>query len=247
MSMNSIAGYTDIHTHILPGVDDGSSSVEETMQMLTAAYDEGVRTIFATPHYIPGRRNAGVEHLQEIYERICREAETVLPDLNIYLGNEIYYKDNVVNDIKSRRALTLAGTDYLLVEFSTRSEFNKIFQAVRSVTEAGYRPIIAHMERYGCLYKKERLIEDLMDAGAYIQINTESLVGNFLDRQAAFCRKLLEEGYVSFLGSDCHDNSLRKPLMRQALSKLEKTSCGEQIRKIMTENVAALLENKWIR
>lgn len=244
--MNSILGYIDIHTHILPGVDDGSSSMEETMKMLTAAYDEGVKTIVATPHYIPGRHNAGAERLREVYEQVCAEAAAVWPDLRIMLGNEIYYKDNAVNDLKSHRALTLAETDYVLVEFSVRSEYRTIFHAVRTLTEAGYRPIIAHVERYGCLYKKYDDIENLIDAGAYIQINTESLTGGFLDRRAAFCRRLLAEGYVYFLGSDCHDTGLRKPLMKTALDKLDRTTCEDQIVRIMTEYADALLNNKWI-
>ncbi len=246
MSTINTIEFVDMHTHILPEVDDGSTSMEETLQMLEMEYEEGVRTIIATPHYIPGSRNASVERLQDTYTKVCEKAAEILPELKIYLGNEIYYRDGVVRDLREQKALTLAGTDYVLVEFSVRSDNNTIFNAVKKMTEAGFRPVIAHMERYECLYRKTALVEDLIDAGAYIQINTESLPGGMFDARSAYCRSLLGDGLVHFLGSDCHDTIRRKPLMKTALSKLKKEEYKKQIDRIMDRHIHCLLENKWI-
>lgn len=245
MTMPQITGYTDLHTHILPAVDDGAADMEETIRMLKKAYDEGVRTMFATPHYIPGGRGPSAEEILAVHGQVCEKA--CFPGLRILPGNEIYCRGNVIGDLKAGKALTLAGTDYVLTEFSVRSEYKDIFQWVRSLTEAGYRPVIAHAERYGCLARDAGLTSELIDAGAYIQINTESLEGKFWDARAAWCRKLLLRGSVHFLGSDCHHADFRAPRMRSVLDGLKKDGYKEQIHRIMRENVELLLENKWIR
>ena len=141
---------------------------------------------------------------------------------------------------------TLADTDYVLLEFSTRISYKDLFGYVKAISGKHYRPIIAHAERYGCLYRKEELIKELIGAGAYIQMNTESLPGGSFNRQAAYCRSLLEKGYVHFLGTDCHDTQMRKPQMQTDLSKIKYARYDEQINKIMLHNIDCLLANKWI-
>ena len=238
--------YIDIHSHILPGVDDGAADMEETMSMLRMAYEQGTRTIIATPHYIPGKKKKSAEELREIHAKVCEQSKDIMPDLKILLGNEIYCREGVLRSITEGRALTLADTDYILLEFSTRISYKDLFGYIKAITGQHYRPIIAHVERYGCLYRKEDLIKELIGAGAYIQMNTESLPGGSFNRQAAYCRSLLEKGYVHFLGTDCHDMQTRKPQMQTDLSKIKYARYEEQINKIMLHNIDCLLANKWI-
>ena len=228
--------FLDIHSHILPGVDDGSSAMAETLGMLQIAYAEDVRTIIATPHYLPGRHNKRAEDLRRIHREVCEQAGKNMPDLKILLGNEIYFNESAIEDVKKKKALTLADTDYVLIEFSVMSESKRFFHAVRVFSEAGYRPVFAHAERYANLYKKEDIISKLIDAGAYIQINAESFAGGFMDRHAAYCRKLLELGMVHFIGSDCHNLTDRKPKMRTPLETLKKSAYTRQVEKIMSDN-----------
>ena len=238
--------YTDIHSHILPGVDDGAADIEETMSMLKMAYEQGVRTIIATPHYIPGKKKKSADELRQIHAQVCETAKESMPDLKILLGNEIYCREGVLRSITEGRTLTLADTDYVLLEFSTKISYKDLFGYVKAISGKHYRPIIAHVERYGCLYRKEELIRELIGAGAYIQMNTESLPGGSFNRQAAYCRSLLEKGYVHFLGTDCHDMQMRKPQMQTDLSKIKYPRYEEQLNKIMLHNVECLLANKWI-
>ena len=175
--------YTDIHSHILPGVDDGAADMEETLEMLKEAYEQGVRTIFATPHYIPGRKKKSAEELRQIHAEVCVAAKESMPDLKILLGNEIYCREGVLSSITEGRALTLADTAYVLLEFSTHISYKELFGYIKAISGKHYRPIIAHVERYGCLYRKEELIRELIGAGAYIQMNTESLPGGSFTRQ----------------------------------------------------------------
>lgn len=241
------AEFLDIHSHILPGVDDGASAMAETLGMLQIAYAEGVRTIVATPHYLPGRHNKRAEDLRRIHREVCEQSEKSMPDLKILLGNEIYFNESAIEDVKKKKALTLADTDYVLIEFSVMSESKRFFHAVRVFSESGYRPVLAHVERYASLYKKEETIRELIDAGAYIQINAESFAGGFMDRHAAYCRKLLELGMVHFIGSDCHNLTDRKPRMHTPLETLKKGVYTRQIEKIMSVNQDCFLHNKYIQ
>ncbi len=238
--------YTDIHSHILPGVDDGSKNMEETLALLKLCYEEGTRRIFATPHYVPGHKSASPEHLRKLRTEVAEKIKETYPDMELYGGNEIYYKEGVVKDVKAGKVLTLADTDYCLVEFNTRLEYKKIFHAVKEFTEAGYRPILAHVERYDCLYQQSELIEDLIDAGAYIQINAESLLGGLFDRHSKYVQKILKDGLVHFIGSDCHRLDFRKPRMGSVFQKIKNEAVKEEIEEIMAVNVEKLLKNEWV-
>ncbi len=238
-------GYTDIHTHILPGVDDGSISLEQSMLMLHKAFEEDIRRIYLTPHYIPGRRNASKEHRLTAFEELRAQALKELPDLELYLGNEIYYRENALSDLKAGEAFTMADTDYVLLEFDIHSDYKILQKAVKQFTEAGYKPILAHIERYDALFKQAERVEELIDAGAAIQVNADSLRGGLLHPVAKFCKYLLKNDLIHFLGSDCHNLNHRPPLMETALKGLYK-NYGQNLDRIMNRNVQKLVKNEWM-
>ena len=127
-------GYLDIHSHILPGVDDGSIDMDMTLKMIGQAYDEGVRYMVATPHYYPGHRNAGKEHIITVFNEVRKEAAKQFSDMTIMLGNEIYFKDEAVELLKKKEIFTLNDSRYILVEFNVRMEHWKICQAMKRLT-----------------------------------------------------------------------------------------------------------------
>ena len=215
-------GYLDIHSHILPGIDDGSKDMDMTIQMLKLAYEEGVRYIVATPHYYTGHRNAEISKIEERYHEVKRIAGEELPEMEILLGNEIYYKDEAIKCLHDNEIFTMNNGRYILVEFNVGMEYRKIYQAIKRLTMEGYYPIIAHAERYGALHKQEHLIEELIETGAYIQINAETFLGGMFDAYKKFSLRLASMGMVHFLGSDCHDMNTRKPVMEQAIKVLRK-------------------------
>lgn len=244
--MNNTGGYIDIHTHILPGVDDGARSMEETLWMLRQASEQGIETIIATPHYAVGAKNASVEHLKEIREQVQTEASKINPRLQIKLGNELYYSDSVLESLKAKEALTLADSRYVLVEFSTGAAYNSMYQGLGSLIRSGYIPIVAHIERYHCLEKKEYRIADLIELGCYIQMNCNSLQGGFFDSEAKYNRKLVNQGMVHFLGSDCHDSKNRVPSMKSAIEILKKRCDEGLLNNICYKNPVSVLENIYI-
>lgn len=242
----------DIHTHIIPGVDDGSDSMKETMEMIKQAYDEDIRVIIATPHY--GLLNPDYDPVEtkRILADVRKKAGEKYPDLHIVMGNEIYYTPGVADDIALGCAKTLGGTSYALVEFNTGVEYDTILRAIDEFTLNGYRMIIAHIERYRCLEDDVMAVEELISRGAYIQVNCRSLLGGrrksgfSLENRAAWCKKLLRDGCVHFLASDCHSSGVRRPMIKEALDAVRKITDADTVRRITRDNILHLMRDEKI-
>lgn len=241
-----ITGYFDIHSHILPGVDDGSKDMEMTLQMVDAAYAQGVRTMIATPHYYPGHKNRSKSEIEAVYKETVSAVSEKYKDFTLLLGNEIYYKTEVVELLKKKEIFTLADTRYVLVEFSTTAEYRYLYNAVQQLVNNGYYPVLAHVERYQCLYKKEEKIAELINAGAYIQTNAENYRSGLFLAGRSYCMKLIKNGMVHFLGSDCHNMEERKPDFGNAVDYLEQKIEKKALERLVKENPMQLLENKCI-
>lgn len=231
--------YTDIHSHILPGVDDGAKNMEETLAMLRTAKKQGIRTIIATPHYKVGQHKKTAEELEQIKEMVQLEADEAGLDMEILLGNELYYNRELCERLDKGLALTLADTRYVLVEFSVFSDYTELYQGLRNLIQGGYIPILAHMERYECLRKDKDKIKELISLGIYMQMNTESL-----KRHAN--KKLVKEGYIHFFGSDSHNTDNRKPNMQDGINELGKSVSREQLEQILVGNPKKLREDKYL-
>ena len=218
----------DIHTHILYGVDDGAKDINDSMGLLDEEREQGVDQVILTPHYGPKFGYPDTEVLREKFEAIREKAYKYYPEIQLYLGSELYYQQGTVSDLKQGKALTMNGTRYVLVEFATSDAYSHIYRAVQDFVYAGYIPILAHVE--------------LIETGAYIQINAESLIGGIFDKRASFCKKLMKEGLVHFLGTDCHDFRTRRPNMKLAAEVVRKKHADQ----ILYENPRRMLEGKSI-
>lgn len=241
-----IHGYLDIHSHILPGVDDGSQNMDMTIEMIDTAYSQGVRTIIATPHYYCGHKNNSGNYIQKIYNETVSVINRKYKDFNLLLGNEIYFREEAIEKLKSKEIFTLADTRYILIEFSPAAEYKFLYNAVQKCVNSGYCPILAHIERYACLYKKEDKIRELICAGAYMQVNAENFKKRGFFSQKSFCMKLLQKKLVHFLGSDCHNMDLRSPDLGPAIKYMEKKTEKAIFDQIIKENPMKLLENRYI-
>jgi protein-tyrosine phosphatase len=244
--MDREGSYFDVHSHILPGIDDGSANMEETVQMLKTAIDQGIQCIIATPHYALGADNAPVKRLEEVREQVLEEARKLSKDFKLYLGNELFYSESIVEELKEGKALTLAGSRYVLVEFSVKEEYRYIYQGMGQLIRAGYAPVLAHVERYLCLKKKKDRLMELIEQGCYLQMNSSSLIGGLFDTEAAYNRKLFDLGMIHLIGSDSHDSRFRVPKMRSAVDALRKKSDQEHIRKVFQDNPVKIINNIYI-
>lgn len=210
-------GIIDIHVHILPGVDDGAADWEETRWMLQCAYEQGIRSLIATPHY---SRRQDVDRLKQLAGRLDDEAKRIDSDFQVYLGQEILYFDSLVERLKEGHALTMAGSRHVLVEFMPEVPYKKLYQAVRTVLMAGYYPIIAHAERYRAL-REEGQMAELAETGCRMQMNYRSLQGGIFDQNARWCRRQVQNGRIAFLGTDAHHRDYRTPEIAKSLQWLE--------------------------
>lgn len=238
--------YLDVHSHILPSVDDGAKDMDMTMEMIAAAYEQGVRKMIATPHYYPGHKNCSGIALEAVFQKTVSMINKKYTDFTLFLGNEIYYKEEIIEGLKQKQIFTLAGTRYILVEFSVMADYRYLYEAVRKCINAGFYPILAHIERYRCLYKEEKRVAELINAGAYIQVNAENFKKGFFFPERKYCMKLLQNGMVHFLGSDCHNMEDRKPNLGSAAAYIEQKTERVIFERIMEKNPGLLLENKCI-
>ena len=217
----------DIHNHILYGVDDGSDSFEQSKKMLKIAYDEGIRSIILTPHHNPYRWQNEPIVLNDRYRQIKEYAGSEFKDLEIYLGSEIYYGSDSLEELENKTAFTMAGGRYILIEFSPFTEYRKIKAAVMDSQQSGYYPILAHVERYECLLEDFENLEKLKDYGAFIQINASSVIKERSRAEKKFIRTLLKNEMADFVATDAHSDNHRAPLMKKCAAFIMK-HCGEE-------------------
>lgn len=208
-------GLTDLHCHILPGVDDGSKDMETSMKMLEIGYQNGIRRIIATPHYISNHLKYDEDKLQKVFTAFTEEVYKVYPDMECYLGNELYVQGQVLEDVKAGKVHTMADSKYLLVEFSTKIAYHDMYKEMKNIVQARYYPILAHMERFQCLTKHPERVDELAELGVYFQMNADSVLGKGADKK--WCRKMLKENRIQFLGTDAHGTTHRTPKMEQAV------------------------------
>ena len=227
----------DVHSHILPGVDDGSRSWDESRWMLECAYRQGIRAIIATPHYSPRQET---DRLMERAECLREEAHSLDKEFEIYLGQEILYYDSLTEDLKAGRALTMAGSRHVLVEFMPETAYGKIYQAVRKLLMSGYYPIAAHVERYRALRESGRM-DELRGLGCLLQMNYRSLEGGLFDREARWCRRQVKDGKIDLLGTDAHRKDWRTPETGESLKWLEHHADRETVMKMTRLNALTII------
>lgn len=228
----------DIHCHVLPGVDDGSKSMEMSMEMLDIAYNEGVGTIIATPHHMPDGKNVSPAGIKERVAKLQQYADEKEYDLTILPGNEIYYYSDAPDMLEEGKICSLAGTSYVLVEFSPMDESRYIRNSLSELQNMGYDPIIAHVERYMSLCKAPfDKIKQLREMGILIQVNATSIMGGFGKPTKVVVEKLLKEQLVDFIGTDAHrSEGSRGPKILECAEYLEKKYPAKYVEKILFRN-----------
>jgi len=215
-------GFIDIHTHIVPGVDDGSKSNKESVDMLKKAYEAGITTIIATPHFSKGFHDYNTNDIKRYCKAIEKYArEHIFAGFRVLPGQEIFYNDRSLAMIRSGEVLPLGDTNYILIEFAPDISYNALYQALREVTMTAFFPVLAHIEIYDCL-KEKGCLDELKELGVLMQMNYYHLGGKFFDETTKWCKWLLKYGYVDILSTDMHNSSDKGPRMEKALSWMEK-------------------------
>lgn len=237
-----MVGFCDVHTHILPKIDDGPDNIKETIRILETEYEAGVRTIYATPHFRRDMFEPTMEMIQEQYKKVVEAAKKVGDDLHVLLGCELHVNSEVIELLDTGRCVGLAGTRCVLVEFSEYSDSNIIHNRCYELLSNGYQPIIAHAERYNAIRKNLNFLQQLVEMGNYIQMNADSIVGHDGLSMKWFCKKAIKRDLLHFVGSDVHNTSDRKSSIGKCVKYLEKMMGQSYVRKVMITNPREIIE-----
>lgn len=206
-------GIVDMHCHLLYGVDDGAKTIDESIEMLQIAADQGITDIILTPHYRHGMFAYPTDLVRENYNKLVPHAEGL--GINLYLGCEYHVNSRILEYLESGRCLTLAEGEYVLAEYSYDTPFSYIKETVHQLLNHGYIPVVAHVERYGCFIKEPFLAEELSDLGALIQVDANAVLGMEGRPGKKCCRTLLKNDLVDLVGSDSHDTKDRANHMQE--------------------------------
>lgn len=219
--------FIDIHSHIVFGADDGAESLKEALWLLKQDRDEGASAVFATPHY--GRENIYTPDaggVMQKFEMLKERAAEEVPEVRLYLGTEWYCAYNLAERVRRRDAFRMNGTDYVMAEFLEHKGKHEPWEKIRGnlleLKRQGFRPILAHPERYRALQEDWERLRELSDGGILLQVNAYDLELNSSARTRELAQWLAKERMISFIGSDMHGYPPKKrdPRMKEGITWL---------------------------
>ena len=231
----------DTHSHILYGIDDGSHSIEESLEILSIANANGVKDIVLTPHYIKDSKyNANNKLKKELLNNLQKELKRKKININLYLGNEVYIDENLPSLLNTDIS-TINNSNYLLIEFSLSIKPQNLEEVLDELEEAKIIPIIAHPERYTSYYKDYDFFYHLKERNCLLQGNIGSIYGHYGRKVKKMMKELLKRNLIDIIGSDIHhphqdfyNHNLEKDLLK--IVKDERL-----VKDILTENAKRII------
>ncbi len=218
--------YTDIHSHLLSGVDDGAVDDSEMFSMLDMAYRTGTRRLCITPHFNPEIWGDNTREFDETFARLSEYAAEKYPDMSLYAGNEICYSQSSINHLNQGKCRTLNGGKHVLVDFHLGESFYEIRSALLELLRCGYVPVFAHVEWYDCINSIPEQLYELSRMGIIIQLSAIALTGRRSDAARKRALKILKAGLADVVASDAHNTTARPPCLDGAEAILTKL-CGK--------------------
>ncbi len=196
---------TDIHNHLLYGVDDGAKSIEESIEVLKDMKECGYDNVILTPHYIKDStwnnpRNDNLERMNILQQELNKNHI----DIKLYLGNELFIDDSIYELLLNKKISSLNGTNYLLIELPMNGEYEDYKYIFKDLINKGYHVILAHPERYHSFQKDFNKVYELEKIGVYFQSNLDSIIGGYGEAAEKTIKRLLKEKKIAFLATDIH-------------------------------------------
>ena len=234
----------DIHTHVLPRVDDGAKDEHAALEMLQVAAEDGIGTVVATPH----AHHANPDHIANDVEWLATLARDEGVDVEILPGSEVRIDADLVERHRSGQLLTINGTSHFLLELSLAHEWKTevVERVVDKLHDAGLRPILAHPERYPFVVIEPEILERFVERGVPMQINALSLSGYHSAASQRTAERLLELRLVQIVASDAHSARWRPPRIRFALEAIEEAH-GDQYVRLLMANARAVVAGEPVR
>ena len=236
--------FVDVHCHILNEVDDGSYSLENSIEMASLAAEGGTGDIICTPHCIKGHfDNYRSEAVEEKFTRLKEAVKENNIPVNFHLGMEVYGTVDTVEDLKNNRLYSMAESRYILVEFNFGEKEDLVNYILDGIGGNGYIPVMAHPERYHFVAHNPMLLFDWTDKGYLLQCNKDSIRKKFGPTPYCISRDILKDNLYSFIGSDAHGATHRTPYLEYAYNDVCELCGKEYADKIFITNGRKLIEN----
>lgn len=199
---------TDIHSHIIFNVDDGSKSIEESIEILKSLRNIGFDNVIMTPHFIEATEYK-IDNKEKIekLKKISNELKYQNIDIKAYLGNEIFINNNIVDYVKKGLIYPLNNTKYLLIELPFHNKIVSLMDLLYEIKIEGYIPVIAHPERYTYFHEDYSLVDELKGEGVLFQCNYSSVIGSYGKEAEKLMKYMLKNHYVDYLGTDIHHST----------------------------------------
>jgi protein-tyrosine phosphatase len=238
--------YTDIHCHMLFGIDDGSKSAEESLAMARMAVDDGIRTVILTPHQLGAfRRNAG-EHIRRRADEFQQLLNEHGVDLQVLPGGDVRIEPDMVELLQSGEVLTLADQGrHVLLELPHELYF-PLEPVLNELESVGLTGILSHPERNMGLMREPELLEPLVERGCLMQVTAGSLMGTFGQASQQMSEWMLSEGLVHFLATDAHGSRSRRPLLDRAFERVAELVDRATAITVCCENPAAVAQGRTV-
>jgi protein-tyrosine phosphatase len=233
----------DIHCHILPGIDDGSPDLEETVGMLYLAAASGVKKIVATPHsYVDkGDFLSFREKIDDAYSSVCGVIKHEKIPVELLLGMELLITSDLEDRLYSKSYITMNETKNILIEFTFEESFEYMDSAIKTILAEGLTPVIAHPERYVEIQGNPERVRSWLEKGCMLQLNKGSFIGYFGEESKKSAVYLLKKGFAQFIASDAHSSKSRTTYLRNIEDFLNNYFGEEYSEILLKRNSEALL------
>lgn len=233
---------TDIHMHIIPSVDDGAVDFKMSLEMIESAYKQGVRNIFCTSHNVYEKED--IERYKSKFFMLKKMSETLYHDLNLFMGCELLcageYMEDILYGLEIGVFLPFGDSKFVLTELYPDATPQEARLIVESLIGAGWKPILAHVERYPALFEGQTL-QELIHLGAMIQVNLYSLEEEINESVKERARHLVNNRLAHFVGSDSHRTNYRPPEYQTGIQYLAANCSKEYCEKIFYLNAEELI------
>ena len=234
----------DIHSHIIPNVDDGARSVEETFNILKEAQEAGFTDDILTSHILLNYYETDAQELIFWKDKLQEVLDQRGPNIKLHSGMEIYISNQMEELMQKNKLLTLANSRYMLIELPIASNVQYLDYVIYYLEAKGIKPIIAHPERYKCVQKDPDIVEEYIENGCLIQCNYGSIVNLYGREAEKTIKTLLKKNQVHFLGSDVHRENGTYLIILDAIKKIRKIIRENKINELTTINPKKILQNE---
>jgi len=228
----------DLHTHIIPNIDDGSRSVEDSIRIAREAKENGFSAIFCTSHYLEHSYNVEKEENDKLFNELKKQL-----DIDIYSGNEIYISPNILECIEEGKVQTLNDSKYILTELPMENSVPYLKDVIFKLVSKGYIPIIAHPERYQFVQKDYKSLIELTKMGVLFQMNYGSIVGVYGRKAKKSAKILLKNDLIHFLGTDTHRADFIYNDIEKIKKKITKIIGEEKFIELSETNARPIIES----